>query len=83
MLTLALTGTVLATVEPERGDVMVTIRLPPGSGSGGSNCASAWGAAEPTNTNTAAALASLARNARMLVSITSSPCFSRVEDKLA
>jgi hypothetical protein len=62
MLTLALTGTVLATVEPEPGDVIVTIRLPPGSGRGGSNCARAWGAAEPTNTNRAAALASLTRN---------------------
>src|SRR5258706_4633257 len=74
MLTLALTEVVPLTGEPEPGDVMVTIRLPPGSG--GSNCARAWGAAEPTNTNRAAALASLTRNARMLLTI-ASPCFSR------
>src|SRR5882672_754378 len=33
MLTLALTGTAPPTVEPEAGDVMVTIRLPTGGGS--------------------------------------------------
>src|SRR3981081_4059971 len=35
MLTLALTEVVPLTGEPEPGDVMVTIRLPPGSGRGG------------------------------------------------
>jgi len=40
MLTLALTGIVPLTVDPEAGAVTLTIRLPPiGSGSGGSNCA--------------------------------------------
>src|SRR5882672_308187 len=39
MLTLALTGIAPPTVEPEAGDVMVTIRLP--TGSGGSSCAKA------------------------------------------
>jgi hypothetical protein len=40
MLTLALTGIVPLTLDPEVGAVTVTIRLPPiGSGSGGSNCA--------------------------------------------
>src|SRR6267378_5430526 len=76
MLTLALTEVVPLTGEPEPGDVMVTIRLPPGSGRGGSNCARAWGAAKPTNTNRAAALASLTPNAWMPLSI-ASPCFSR------
>src|SRR6267154_4394261 len=80
MLTLALTGVVPLTEEPEPGDVMVTIRLPPGSGRGGSNCARAWGAAKPTNTNRAAAFASLTRNAWMLLTI-ASPCFLRDEHK--
>src|SRR5439155_7936944 len=55
MLTLALTGTVPETVCPEAGDVIVTIRLPPGSG--GSICANAWGAiqATPKTINRAAA----------------------------
>jgi hypothetical protein len=44
MLTLALTGTASPTEEPELGDVMVTIRLPPGSG--GSNCAKTRGAVQ-------------------------------------
>jgi hypothetical protein len=48
MLTLALTGIVPLTVEPEAGEVMVTIRLPVGSGGGGSNCAGAnCGAIQP------------------------------------
>jgi hypothetical protein len=45
MLTLALTGTVSLTVEPDDGDVMVTIRLPVGGGGsiggGGRICAEA------------------------------------------
>jgi len=41
MLTLALTVVVSPTVAPEAGDVMVTIRLPPGGGS----CANAWSGA--------------------------------------
>src|SRR5213082_1043759 len=57
MLTLALTWTVPLTEEPGAGDVMVTIRLPPGSGSGGNSCANAWGAiqAKPKTINRAAA----------------------------
>ena len=49
MLTLAVTGTVALTVEPEEGDVTVTIRLPIGSGigSGGSICATASGGIPP------------------------------------
>src|SRR5258706_8312712 len=39
MLTLALTVVVSLTVAPEVGDVMATIRLPTGSGNGGSSCA--------------------------------------------
>jgi hypothetical protein len=45
MLTLALTVVVSLTLAPEAGDVMATIRLPPGSGSGGSSCAKAWSGA--------------------------------------
>ncbi len=41
MLTLALTGTVPATVDPEAGEVIVTTRLPVGRG--GSSCARARG----------------------------------------
>src|SRR5260221_10314366 len=44
MVTFALTVAVSLTMESGAGDVMATIRLPPGSGSGGSNCAKAWGA---------------------------------------
>src|SRR5256885_5344171 len=63
MLTLALTGTVPKTVCPEPGDVMVTIKLPPGSGGsiggsiGGRSWAKAWGAiqAKPKTINRAAA----------------------------
>ena len=56
MLTLALTGIVPLTGEPGAGDVMVTIRLPPGSG--GSICAKAWVEikASPEIANSAAAL---------------------------
>jgi hypothetical protein len=43
MLTLALTVAASLTVAPELGDVMATIRRPPGSGSGGSSWANAWG----------------------------------------
>src|SRR5580765_3378556 len=45
MLTLALTATVPATVDPEAGEVIVTTRLPVGKGGsmGGSSCASARG----------------------------------------
>src|SRR5204863_7091688 len=55
MLTLALTWTVPLTEEPGAGDVMVAIRLPPGSG--GSICANAWGViqAKPKTINRAAA----------------------------
>ena len=45
MLTLAVTGTVALTVEPEEGDVTVTIRLL--IGSGGSICATASGGIPP------------------------------------
>src|SRR6267143_1919694 len=64
MLTLALTGVVPLTGEPEAGDVMVAIRLPPGRGSGGSSCAKAWGTiqAEKTISSRTAALASLTRD---------------------
>src|SRR5882672_824976 len=57
MLTLALTGTVPDTVDPEAGDVIVTTRLPVGSG--GSSCAKARGEIQPAThatTRTAAAL---------------------------
>jgi len=40
-LTLALTGIVPLTGDAEPGDVMVTMRLPPGSGRGGNSCAKA------------------------------------------
>src|SRR6267378_4603989 len=46
MVTLALTVAVSLTTESGAGDVMATIRLPPGSGSGGSNCAKTWGAVQ-------------------------------------
>src|SRR6266702_1817258 len=57
MLTLARTGTVPATVEPEAGDVIVTMRLP----NGGSSCAKARGEpdASPNVNNRAAAKARL------------------------
>src|SRR3989442_186233 len=43
-VTLALTGTVPVTVDPEAGEVIVTINLPGGGGStGGGICAEAWG----------------------------------------
>jgi len=51
MLTLALTGIVPLTVEPELGDVMVTIRLP-----GAGSCADAWGGM-PTALNKASSAA--------------------------
>jgi hypothetical protein len=46
MLTLALTVAVSLTIESGAGDVMATIRLPPGNGSGGSSCAKTWGAVQ-------------------------------------
>src|SRR6266581_8293421 len=57
MLTLARTGTVPATVEPEAGDVIVTMRLP----NGGSSCAKARGEpdASPNVNNRVAAKARL------------------------
>ena len=44
ILTVALTGVGPLTVEPEAGDVIVTMRLPTGSGKGGTG-GSSWGAA--------------------------------------
>ena len=58
MLTLALTGTVSLTVEPEAGDVMVTTRLPV-EGGGGSNCAVAGAAAPIIRTSAAKRATSL------------------------
>src|SRR5205814_9006947 len=80
MLTLALTWTVPLTREPEPGDVMVTIRLPPGRGrgSGGSNCAGAWVAAEPRSPSRDAVLASLTWNSRVLLFMTSPLFFTLV-----
>jgi hypothetical protein len=43
MLTLALTGTVRVTVDPEAGEVIVTINLLGGGGSTGDICAEARG----------------------------------------
>src|SRR2546426_806537 len=60
MLTLALTGTVPLTMEPEAGDVTVTIRLPPGSGGGGSICANASCGAIQLQTTTASKAAARA-----------------------
>src|SRR5213079_3615295 len=49
-----------------------------GRGSGGSNCAGAWVAAEPRSTSRAAVLASLTWNSRVLLFMTSPLFFTLV-----